>query len=81
MRHKYPMTDLLKAKMHLERARDLICLGVAEGKCEQCVCSSVDECFINSLEEVKIEIQLRRQGKSEANEPTPQSGRESEDVE
>ena len=68
MRHKYPLTDLLKAKMHLERAKDLICLGIAAGKCEQCVCSSVDECFINSLEEVKIEIQLRRNKQSEADE-------------
>ncbi len=55
------MSDLLKAKRHLERAKKLLCLGMAEGKCEQCVCSYLDECFINSLEEVKQEIKIRRE--------------------
>lgn len=68
MRYKYPLTDLLKAEKHLEKARDLICLGVSEGKCAQCVCSDTDECFINSLESVRNEIKMRRQGKSEAQE-------------
>lgn len=68
MRYKYPLTDLLKAEMHLKKAKTLICLGIAEGKCSQRVCSDTDECFINSLESVRNEIKLRRQGKSEAQE-------------
>lgn len=66
MRYKYPLTNLIKAQMHLQKAKDLICLGIAEGKCSQCVCSDTDECFINSLESVKNEIELRKRGKSEA---------------
>lgn len=66
MRHKYPLTDLLKAEMHLKRAKEFICIG--EGNCQNCVCSYIDECFIKSLEEVTNEIKLRRQVKSEANE-------------
>ena len=66
MRYKYPLTNLIKARMHLQKAKDLICLGIAEGKCSQCVCSDTDECFINSLESVKFEIELRKRGKSEA---------------
>ena len=66
MRYKYPLTNLIKARMHLQKAKDLICLGIAEGKCSQCVCSDTDECFINSLESVKNEIELRKRGKSEA---------------
>lgn len=60
MKHKYPFLYLIKARVYLQKAKDLICLGVAEGKCSQCVCSDTDECFINSLEAVKNEIELRR---------------------
>lgn len=66
MRYKYPLTNLIKARMHLQKAKDLICLGIADGKCSQCVCSDTDECFINSLESVKNEIELRKRGESEA---------------
>lgn len=61
MMHQYPMSDLLKAKRYLEKAKKLLCLGMAEGRCEECVCAYLDECFINSLEEVKIEIKCRRE--------------------
>ena len=34
---------------------------MAEGRCEECVCAYLDECFINTLEEVKNEIKMRRE--------------------
>lgn len=62
------MSDLLKAKRYLEKAKELLCLWMTEGSCEKCACSDTDECFINSLESVKNEIELRKRGKSEAQE-------------